>query len=76
LKEDWRRMQDRIFGHRYLLDAIVPGGVARDLAAADAAAIVAQCDRIEREVRAMQTLYDDQSGLQDRFAGTGRLDAQ
>ncbi|MBF3723574.1 NADH-quinone oxidoreductase subunit C, partial [Burkholderia pseudomallei] len=76
LKEDWLRMQDRIFGHRYLMDAIVPGGVARDIAADDAAAIVAQCDRIEREVRAMQTIYDDQSGLQDRFAGTGRLDAQ
>ncbi|AIV65844.1 NADH-quinone oxidoreductase subunit C [Burkholderia pseudomallei] len=76
LKEDWLRMQDRIFGHRYLMDAIVPGGVAHDIAADDAAAIVAQCDRIEREVRAMQTIYDDQSGLQDRFAGTGRLDAQ
>lgn len=76
LKEDWLRMQDRIFGHRYLMDAIVPGGVARDIAADDAAAIVAQCDRIEHEVRAMQTIYDDQSGLQDRFAGTGRLDAQ
>ncbi len=76
LKEDWLRMQDRIFGHRYLMDAIVPGGVARDIAADDAAAIVAQCDRIEREVRTMQTIYDDQSGLQDRFAGTGRLDAQ
>ncbi|AIO70652.1 NADH-quinone oxidoreductase subunit C [Burkholderia oklahomensis] len=76
LKEDWLRLNDRIFGHRYLMDRIVPGGVERDIAADDAAALVAQCDRIEAEVRAMQTIYDDQSGLQDRFAGTGRLTAQ
>ncbi|KVN17089.1 MULTISPECIES: NADH-quinone oxidoreductase subunit C [unclassified Burkholderia] len=76
LKEDWLRLNDRIFGHRYLMDRIVPGGVERDVAADDAAAIVAQCDRIEGEVRTMQSIYDDQSGLQDRFAGTGRLTAR
>ncbi|KVK84301.1 NADH-quinone oxidoreductase subunit C [Burkholderia sp. MSMB1498] len=76
LKEDWLRLNDRIFGHRHLMDRVVPGGVGRDVSADDAAAIVAQCDRIEAEMRAMQTIYDDQSGLQDRFAGTGRLAAQ
>lgn len=76
LKEDWLRLSDRIFGHRHLMDRIVPGGVRHDISADDAEAIVAQCDRIEHEVRAMQTIYDDQSGLQDRLAGTGLLTAR
>ncbi|MPW20271.1 Ni,Fe-hydrogenase III large subunit [Paraburkholderia sp. CNPSo 3157] len=75
MKEDWLRLNDRVFGHRYLMDQIVPGGVARDVAADFIAALADQCERIEAEVRVMQRIYDDQSGLQDRFAGAGRLAA-
>ena len=35
-----------------------------------------QCDRIEREVRALRTAYDEHAGLQDRFLGTGRVTPQ
>lgn len=73
LKEDWLRLNARAFGHRYLMDQIVPGGVARDLEPALADAIVVQCAQIEGEVRVMQRIYDEQSGLQDRFSTTGRL---
>ena len=31
LREDWLRVSGALFGHRYLMDTIVPGGVARDL---------------------------------------------
>lgn len=73
MKEDWLRLNERAFGHRYLFDAIEPGGVARDLDAQQAAAIVTQCERIEREVHSMRRIYDDHAGLQDRFAKTGTL---
>ncbi|MFX1765595.1 NADH-quinone oxidoreductase subunit C [Paraburkholderia sp. A1RI-2L] len=73
LKEDWLRLNERAFGHRYLFDAIAPGGVARDLDAQQASAIVAQCEHIEHEVHSMQRIYDDHAGLQDRFAKTGTL---
>lgn len=73
LNEDWLRLNDEVFGHRLLMDRIVPGGVARDVTADLAAAVVTRCDRIEAEVRVMQRIYDEQSGLQDRFAGTGKL---
>ena len=73
LKEDWLRLNDKVFGHRYLMDQIVPGGVAQDIATDSIEAIASQCDRIEAEVRVMQRIYEDQSGLQDRFAGTGKL---
>lgn len=73
MKEDWLRLNERAFGHRYLFDVIAPGGLACDLRADMAGAIHAQCDRIERDVHAMQRIYDDHAGLQDRFAKTGVL---
>ncbi|CAB3778112.1 Formate hydrogenlyase subunit 5 [Paraburkholderia caffeinitolerans] len=73
MKEDWLRLNERAFGHRYLFDAIEPGGVARDLDPQQASAIVAQCEHIEHEVHSMRRIYDDHAGLQDRFAKTGTL---
>ena len=73
LKEEWVRMTGALFGHRYLMDRIVPGGVAVDVDRAAIDAIGAHCDHIEQEVQVMRRIYDDQSGLQDRFSGTGRL---
>ncbi|MGF6837324.1 Ni,Fe-hydrogenase III large subunit/Ni,Fe-hydrogenase III component G [Paraburkholderia youngii] len=73
LKEDWIRTNARLFGHRYLMDRIVPGGVSVDVRPDDAAVLTEQCERIEREVHVMRKVYEDQSGLQDRFLGTGRL---
>ncbi|KVN33019.1 hydrogenase [Burkholderia stagnalis] len=75
LKEDWIRGNARLFGHRYLMDRIVPGGVAVDVRAGEAAVVAEQCAHVEREVHVMRTIYEDQSGLQDRFLGTGRLTA-
>ncbi|OYY95490.1 MAG: Ni,Fe-hydrogenase III large subunit [Hydrogenophilales bacterium 28-61-23] len=69
LKEDWLRLSARLFGHRYLFDRIVPGGVAADLT--DAAALLAGADRLEAEVRDLKAIYDEHSVLQDRFANTG-----
>jgi Ni,Fe-hydrogenase III small subunit len=45
LKEQWVRLNQQLFGHRFLMDRIVPGGVAVDLDAAGLAAIVEQCTR-------------------------------
>ncbi len=28
LREDWQRLSQRAFGHRFMMDAVVPGGVA------------------------------------------------
>jgi len=38
LKEDWVRLNAQVFGHRFLMDRIVPGGVAVDVDAAGLAA--------------------------------------
>ena len=73
LKEDVLRMNAKLFGHRYLMDCIIPGGVACDLDRAGADAIEHECKALEREVRLMKDIYDDHSGLQDRFLTCGRL---
>ena len=69
LKEEWLRLSARLFGHRYLFDRIVPGGVAADLV--DAAELAGFCLDLADEVRALKTIYDEHAGLQDRFANTG-----
>ena len=71
LKEDWLRLCARLFGHRYLFDRIVPGGVAVDADAAGLAELVALCGRIEAETRELKTIYDEHATLCDRFANTG-----
>lgn len=76
LKEDWLRLHATLFGHRLLMDRIVPGGVTIDLDEAGARAICAQCDVVEDEVRQLKAIYDEHAGLQDRFLSTGRITPQ
>ncbi|MGE0876344.1 MAG: NADH-quinone oxidoreductase subunit C [Burkholderiales bacterium] len=73
LKEDTLRTNARLFGHRYLMDRVVPGGVAADLDAAATGSLLEELDRIEREVRLLREIYDDHAGLQDRFIACGVL---
>ena len=75
LKEDWLRLNGQVFGHRFMMDRIVPGGVAADVEPAALAAIVEQCGVIGGEVKKLRVLYDEHSGLQDRFVTTGVIDA-
>src|SRR6185295_19196095 len=50
LREDVLRLNARIFGHRLLMDAIVPGGIARDVDAEAAATMRAQSVELGREI--------------------------
>jgi len=71
LKEDWLRQQARIFGHRYLMDTIVPGGVATDIDPPAAHSMIEETRRVAGEVRELRRILDDHAGVQDRFVGTG-----
>jgi len=73
LKEDVLRLNAELFGHRYLMDRIVPGGVAADLPTAAAESMLAEADRLEAELRELRAIYYDHSGLQDRCINCGRL---
>jgi Ni,Fe-hydrogenase III large subunit/Ni,Fe-hydrogenase III component G len=73
LKEDWLRTNHAAFGHRYLMDAIVPGGVARDLAPESVALMRDEMSALEKAVKRLKSIYDDHAGLQDRFINCGRV---
>lgn len=76
LKEDWLRLNQEVFSHRYLMDRIVPGGTSCDLKPGDAERLTAQCDAIQQEVKLLKNIYDDHAGLQDRFLTTGHVTPQ
>jgi len=73
LKEDWLRLNAQFFGHRFMMDRVLPGGVAVDLDRAGSDALLAQCDAVEREVGILRSIYDNHAGLQDRFITLGKV---
>jgi Ni,Fe-hydrogenase III large subunit len=75
LVEDWRRLNAEAFGHRLLMDRIVPGGVAVDLDERTCARIVAQCAATRTAVAEIWQILQASSSLHDRLAGTGVLSA-
>jgi Ni,Fe-hydrogenase III large subunit/Ni,Fe-hydrogenase III component G len=73
LKEALLRLNAKLFGHRYLMDYVVPGGVARDLAPDGMRELAALAGTLESEVRTLRGIYDEHAGAQDRFIGAGRV---
>lgn len=71
LKEDLLRANEEIFGARYLMDFIVPGGIAQDLPANAPERLSELYSTLEEGVGAMRSIYDEHAGIQDRFRGTG-----
>jgi len=73
LKEDWVRLNAELFGHRFARDCIVPGGVAFDIDGAQVEDLVRQARVVHGEVRGLRDIFDEHSGMQDRFLTTGRV---
>ena len=71
LRERVLRASATAFGHRLMMDCVVPGGVAADLDAAGAEGIRGLVAEIRRAFPALVALYDDTTSLQDRTVGTG-----
>ena len=74
LKEQVLRNNAALFGHRYLMDKIMPGGVTVNLDAEGKRVIEEECAMLEREVRILRGIYDEHAGVQDRFIATGRVE--
>jgi len=74
LRERVLRCAAECFGHRLMMDCIVPGGVATDLPYD--APIRALIDTIRAHFPALVDLYDKTASLQDRTVGTGRVSAE
>jgi Ni,Fe-hydrogenase III large subunit/Ni,Fe-hydrogenase III component G len=71
LKEQVLRTNLVAFGHRFAMDFVAPGGVARDVAPESIRAVRDECAMLERELRTLRDIYDEHEGLQDRFRMCG-----
>jgi len=63
---------DRAFGHRLMMDKIMPGGV-EDLGPGAGRALIAMLDEVEQPFAEVVRTYDDTPSLQDRTCNTGRV---
>lgn len=74
LKEDLLRTNAAVFGARYVMDYILPGGVAHDFPEHSPRLLLDQYSALERDVANLRSIYDEHGGLQDRFREAGRLE--
>jgi Ni,Fe-hydrogenase III large subunit len=75
LRENLLRATRLAFGHRLMMDQVIPGGVVQDIAPDGGAALLVALDAIGDELPALARVYDTHASLQDRVLGTGALDA-
>jgi len=71
LREHVLRAAEACFGHRLMMDVIVPGGIARDIAPEGPAAIRSLSAEIRWVFPRLIELYDNTASLQDRTVTTG-----
>ncbi len=71
LREKVLRVSAACFGHRLLMDRIVPGGVTADLSVEGIKVLRALIAEFHRQFPPLIELYDNTASLQDRTVGTG-----
>lgn len=71
LRERVLRTSDAVFGHRLMMDRVVPGGVSVDLPNDGPGRILDTIREIRSRMPALVELYDNTASLQDRTVGTG-----
>ena len=76
LRELWLREQLQVFGHRLLMDRIIPGGVAVDMDEPGITTLREGMRALRRELPPLLSVLDDHPSLEDRLIGTGVLSGQ
>lgn len=73
LREMLLRTNRELFGHRFMMDKVIPGGVAADIDEKGRKAVLDEMTCLEREFERLVAVYDDNSSLEDRVRDTGAL---
>lgn len=73
LREQVLRAADACFGHRLMMDGVIPGGVLRDLPAGGEARLRALAGAVHKQFPELVELYEKTASLKDRTVGTGIL---
>jgi Ni,Fe-hydrogenase III large subunit len=75
LREDVLRAAQMCFGHRLMMDGVVPGGVARDLADDRVARLRTLVLLVRSRFAELLAVYDNKPSLLDRTIGSGVVTA-
>lgn len=73
LKERFIRTNHRLFGHRFMMDKVIPGGVVVDLNAAGIEEMARELAAFLPEFERLVIVYDENPSLEDRMKETGIL---
>lgn len=73
LRELWQRRSLELFGHRLMMDAVVPGGVAHALSAKSVAELHADHAALKTAIQPIFNVVEDHPSLDDRLMSTGVL---
>ena len=73
LREEWQRVSREAFGHRLMMDGIVPGGVAVDLEQRFIATMRDEADALRKQIGRLMAIINDLPSVADRVRGTGVL---
>ncbi|HXX83924.1 MAG TPA: hydrogenase expression protein HypE [Casimicrobiaceae bacterium] len=73
LREQVLRVAEHCFGHRLMMDRVVPGGLQQDLQRGGENQLHSLLAHIRRRFPELVELYDNTASLQDRTVGTGVL---
>ncbi len=76
LRERVLRAAFAAFGHRLMMDRVVPGGVACDLAKKDIKLLLKLLKDIRKRFPRLVELYEETTSLQDRTVGTGIVQSE
>lgn len=76
LREQWQRNQAQLFGHRFMMDCIVPGGVNSDLSETAYQFINEELISLRKELDEIVPALDLNSSLEDRLLTAGFLSEQ
>ena len=73
LKESMLRINHTLFGHRYIMDRIIPGGVAADIDEDGKEVMLSEMKKLLKEFNRLVDIYEENASLEDRVRDTGIL---
>lgn len=76
LREQWQRVSAQAFGHRFMMDCIVPGGVRNDVTPEAVRIMLDQTAQLRRELDELLPILNDSASLEDRLQTTGVLSVE
>ncbi|MBF0591400.1 MAG: NADH-quinone oxidoreductase subunit C [Nitrospirae bacterium] len=73
LKEAMMATNHRLFGHRFMMDRVIPGGVTVDISVDAKKEILSELDFLDENFNMLVRIYEESSSLEDRVRSTGIL---